>query len=294
MFQGGMFTISGNIPDDLYQKINRVSYAFYKALTKTVEKNNYNRSVMRLLKPVNTVVLLENSFIHFVFTNKSVGGALRIVHNDFRGKTNIDLNTAIEIVKRDLGFEEPFGFSITSGILNSKQEDYDEIILPYVNEYINNEANHLEKLSKQVRINPLFQGRDFYINDKLCFVLMPFHEKKVQEIYEDHIKPTVEKIGLTCKRADDMYGPNPIIEDIWKSINESKFLIADVTGRNPNVFYEIGVAHTIGKNVIIISQDINDIPFDLRHLRCIIYDNTPRGAKTLSEQIELSAKTLLK
>ena len=48
-----------------------------------------------------------------------------------------------------------------------------------------------------------------------------------------------------------------IIEDIWKSINEAKFLIADVTGRNPNVFYEIVVAHTIGKSVIIISQDIN-------------------------------------
>jgi hypothetical protein len=166
--------------------------------------------------------------------------------------------------------------------------------LPYVNEYITSEAKHLEKLAKQVRINPLFQGRDFYVNDTLCFVLMPFHEKKVQEIYEDHIKPSVEKMGLTCKRADDIYGTNPIIEDIWKSINEAKFLIADVTGRNPNVFYEIGVAHTIGKSVIIISQDINDIPFDLRHLRCIIYDNTPRGAKTLSEQLELSAKTLLK
>src|SRR5690349_1406079 len=106
MFQGGMFATSGNIPDGIYAKINQLSYAFHKALTKMVEKNNYNRSVFRLLKPVNTAVLLDNNFIHFVCTNKSVGGALRIVHNDIRKQANINLPTAIEIVKRDLGFED--------------------------------------------------------------------------------------------------------------------------------------------------------------------------------------------
>jgi len=65
----------------------------------------------------------------------------------------------------------------------------------------------------------------------------------------------------------------------------SEFILADVTGKNPNVMYEIGMAHTIGKPVIIITQQIDDVPFDLRHYRCIVYEYTPRGCKDLERKI---------
>lgn len=293
MFQpSGMFSVSGNLDNDTYSKINEISYAFHKVLLQIIQKNNYDRTVFRLLKPVNTLILLDNHFIHFVCTNKSVGGALSIVHSNIKDKADINNETAIEISKREVGFEDPFGFSITNKLIYTKKEELEELVVPFVKEYINAEENRLEKLARIVKINPIFQGRDFYINEKTCFVLMPFNENKVQEIYEDFVKKTVVELGYTCNRADDIYGTTSIIEDIWKSINEAKFLIADVTGRNPNVFYEIGVAHTIGKNVLIISQDLNDIPFDLRHLRCIIYDNTPRGSQTLAEQLKLSIQKI--
>lgn len=146
----------------------------------------------------------------------------------------------------------------------------------------------LEELGEDAPLglhNPIFRGKSFKVDQKLSFVLMPFAED-FRPIYNEIIKPVVEKFGLKCIRADDLYGSKAIIEDIWKLVNEAKIIIADVTGKNPNVFYEIGLAHAIGKEVIIISQTIEDIPFDLRHLRCFIYKDSVAGFRKLESQLQ--------
>jgi hypothetical protein len=84
-----------------------------------------------------------------------------------------------------------------------------------------------------------------------------------------------------------------VIEDIWVAINSAKVIIADCTGRNPNVFYELGMAHTIGKEVVLITQDIDDIPFDVRHIRFIVYEYTPRGMKEFEVQLKKTLRYIL-
>jgi len=120
---------------------------------------------------------------------------------------------------------------------------------------------------------------------------MPFAEK-FEAIYSEIIKPVVEQFGLTCVRADNLYDSKPIMEDIWKFLNKARIVIADVTGKNPNVFYEIGLAHAIGKEVIIISQSTDDIPFDLRHLRTFIYQDSVAGFRKLEHQLTQSLSTI--
>ncbi len=108
------------------------------------------------------------------------------------------------------------------------------------------------------------------------FMIMPFAEG-FQPIYEDHVKSVVEGLGHTIRRGDDFFGKTSIMTDIWSAINNTKLVIAECTGRNPNVFYEMGIAHSLDKAVIMITQSIDDIPFDIRHLRVIQYKYNPRG-----------------
>ena len=77
-----------------------------------------------------------------------------------------------------------------------------------------------------------------------------------------------------------MHGEN-IVEDIWKALLTSQYVVADVTGKNSNVYYELGIAHTLGKKVILLTQEISDIPFDTRHLRHIVYSNDLSGHQTI-------------
>jgi len=76
-----------------------------------------------------------------------------------------------------------------------------------------------------------------------------------------------------------------MISDLWNAIWSAKVIIADCTGRNGNVFYEIGVAHTIGRAVILTAQTKNDIPFDLGHVRHIQYEYNPRGMKDFEQRL---------
>lgn len=110
------------------------------------------------------------------------------------------------------------------------------------------------------------------------FVLMPFTEE-LRPVYEDHIKNAISKAGLEVGRADDFFRSRSIMSDVWSAINAARVIIADCTKRNPNVFYEIGLAHAVGKETILISQSVDDVPFDLQHLRFIVYEYTPRGMK---------------
>jgi len=121
------------------------------------------------------------------------------------------------------------------------------------------------------------------------FVLMPFNDE-LRPLYEDHIKRPVLELNLSIKRADDFVGPGPIMKDVWSAIHAAQVIVADCTGRSANVFYEIGLAHAVGRHTILISRSIDDIPFDLRHLRIIVYEYTPRGMQTFENTLIATIK----
>ena len=95
-------------------------------------------------------------------------------------------------------------------------------------------------------------------------------------------------------RADDIRGTTLITRDIWEKINRARFLIADLSGQNPNVFYEVGLAHALGKDVLLLTQTMTDVPFDLKALRCIVYNYTPRGMKEMEASLKATITALMK
>lgn len=117
------------------------------------------------------------------------------------------------------------------------------------------------------------------------FVMMPF-ASELRPVYDDHIRAVAARLSITTTRADDFFAANSIISDVWDAINHAQVLIADCTKRNPNVFYELGIAHTLGKPVILIAQSKDDIPFDVQHIRTILYDFTPRGMREFETALE--------
>ncbi|OPY98901.1 hypothetical protein A5906_30545 [Bradyrhizobium sacchari] len=119
-----------------------------------------------------------------------------------------------------------------------------------------------------------------------CFVLMPFGSP-VGEYYSQIYEPAIRKAGLRPVRADaDIFGTGKIIDQIWNGINSAKVLIAELTSRNPNVFYELGLAHALDKPVVLISSNEGDVPFDLKHIRVIYYNvSDPFWGEKLIEKV---------
>jgi hypothetical protein len=119
---------------------------------------------------------------------------------------------------------------------------------------------------------------------------MPF-DKSFNEVYAT-ISTTLRGnvLNFTCTRADEIFGGGHIIEDILWNIGKAEIIIADLTGRNANVFYELGITHMIKdvEKVLILAQDINDIPFDLKHYRCLQYERSQAGLEKLKDDLEIT------
>ena len=105
-----------------------------------------------------------------------------------------------------------------------------------------------------------------------CFVLMPF-TSDFDDIYALGIKDSCKELDVYCERVDEQIFKETILERIYNQISKADLIIADMTGRNPNVFYEVGYAHALNKPTILLTQNADDIPFDLKHFPHIIYNN---------------------
>ncbi len=129
------------------------------------------------------------------------------------------------------------------------------------------------------------------IEQSLVSVMMPF-DSAFAAVYAG-IKLAAENVGLRSRRADDIWENPAIIQDVVSLIDRARVVICDCTGRNPNVFYEAGIAHTLGREVILITQSEQDIPFDLRHLRYIKYLPNTEGIASLASSLQGRLHTIL-
>ena len=101
--------------------------------------------------------------------------------------------------------------------------------------------------------------------------MMPF-AAPIGDYFSSVYEPAIKQAGLKPVRADDdIFGTGKIIDQIWQGINRAKVLVAELTSRNPNVFYELGLAHALNKPVVLVSRSEADVPFDLQHIRVIYY-----------------------
>jgi hypothetical protein len=118
----------------------------------------------------------------------------------------------------------------------------------------------------------LYDSVQLDITKPLCFVVMPF-ASELDYVYRT-IQETVEKAGLRCVRGDERTISRPIIDDIRADIATADLVVVDFTGKNPNVYYEAGLADAWKKKWIVIAQSTDDLAFDVRHVRTILYANT--------------------
>ncbi|MBX9791111.1 MAG: DUF1080 domain-containing protein [Pirellulales bacterium] len=120
-----------------------------------------------------------------------------------------------------------------------------------------------------------------------AFVIMPFKEP-FDSLYRDVIKPVADAADdVEVLRADDIKGPGLILDDIRRQIDESHLVVAEISEWNPNVFYELGHAHAIGKPTILLVRDdyLPKLPFDVRGYRAIVYKDSIAGKKDVESEL---------
>ena len=130
------------------------------------------------------------------------------------------------------------------------------------------------------------------MSNKKAFVLMPFAEE-LSDVYKYLISDGLTTAGYEAKRADDILSQNNILGDIVEGIATSDLIVADLTGSNPNVYYELGIAHALNKKVILLTQEIDELPFDLRSYRVVAYSvHFAKMNQAKEELVELASEAI--
>lgn len=127
------------------------------------------------------------------------------------------------------------------------------------------------------------------------FMVMPFSDEVANQNYEHSIRPICDTFNLELRRADEIFSTSPIYDDIVKEIQEASIIIVDITNKNPNVFYELGMAHTLkqGRTIMVTQDGFKDMPFDIAHFRIIPYENTIAGKVKFEKQLSSTLTNLL-
>jgi len=200
---------------------------------------------------------------------------------------------------RSLDFGDPdyegHVLSVLSDMVNKDPRNLEEIKkyiaskygVPEVSTFIS--TAHKEVPKRLISFSPqVFSIPDKPQNERLVAVMLPF--KQVRAFTA--IKNVCDQQKLDCMKADDIWENATFIQDIFDLIFTARVIVADFTGKNPNVFYEVGVAHTLGKTVIPITQSIEHVPSDLGHHRALVYLPNDQGYIDLEKELSKRLKTL--
>lgn len=124
---------------------------------------------------------------------------------------------------------------------------------------------------------------DTVVDDNLVFVLTPFHPNHRDEF--DVIANVCRDLGLRVQRGDEEFVSGDIFPHILRQITKARLIVANVDGRNPNVFYELGIAHALGKPTILVSRTPNDVPFDIKTKRIVLYSSMLELKERLRDEL---------
>ncbi len=264
-----------------------IKYGFLsRPASKQVEVTDLGRKVLRPTSSEDTSQGYQQAVLN--------APVISDVYKHYRGENLPDkeffdnkLEDTFSIPKDKLSeFKDIFLSSLTAAFLIEEHNGRTRILdSASAGETEEESSDYIQKLSTGVSVK----------SGDSCFVMMPF-AAPIGDYYASVYKPAIEKAKLIPVRADnEIFGAGKIMDQVWSGINAAKVLVAEMTTKNPNVFYELGIAHAMKKPVVLVSSNEDDVPFDLKHIRVIYYDkNDPFWGQKLLNKVAENIVSALK
>lgn len=206
---------------------------------------------------------------------------------NFESEQSWSNNGYLTYIDNTLSLYEKYLSKFNSNAINQKQ-----IVINKCKMHQKITEEILKRRTKMI-VEPVFGNIDYSIIPKSIFLIMPFRESWSNDTF-DVIQDIAHMAKCSLIRGDDLFEPAVIVDDIWREINRAEIVIADITIHNANVFYEIGIAHTLGKRVILIRQDDGqEAPFDINLWRYYDYNLSPINVKKFKEKMVLLINKIL-
>jgi len=281
-------TKSGTMPEDLQEKVDVLLDEFVASVNILTEERHLQKGIARSQLPSSMIAILdkENLYILGQFRTETRFSSYLHTPEFVWPKQKISSSAQWEF-----GFEDPYIVKFPATLLDQELQQRQKTLYEIAAQHIDSEFNRFVGLLNLLRSRPIFGPAPPAIESRTAFLLLPSDES-LNKNHEAIIR-ALEFNEMTARTSDDIINGKAVVREMWVAINQSRVVVADITGPDPGVMYGLGVAHTVGKETILIypqgSKYLTDIPKTLR----IEYDFSDKSRIEIETELREILKDML-
>ena len=279
---------SGDMEAELSAKVDKLIDEFMAIVNATTEDRHLQRGIARSQLPCSMVAILDKN-------NLSILGQLRLENRItsyfYRQDLALTSKGAANIAHWEFGFPDAFIIQIPAYLIEQSTPDRHAALQKVAYEHIDSEFLRLEEMLGLMRTRPIFGKASETIGARALLMLLPQdedlrgNEQVILNASQANKMPIVEAEDIRCGKS--------AVRDMWYSLNQSAVIIADLTGPDGGVMYGLGIAHTLGKETILIHPQGSKYLTDIPRTHRIEYEDNDAGRAELEVQLSRMLGTIL-
>jgi hypothetical protein len=271
---------SGDMPEDLQAKVDDLLEEFMAIVDSSVEERHLQKGIARSQLPSSMVALLDKESLFILAQFRPQTSISQYLHNPSIAFT---LEKARTNAQWEFGFEDPFVIQFPARLLDQSPAQRRVALEKIANDHIESEFLRFISLLGLMRTRPIFGSVPAPVDSQTALLLLP--AEGVGGVKHQIITRVAEGLGWQCELPKDIRTGKAAVRELWMSINQSLVTIADLTGADPAVMYALGIAHTVGRETILIRPKGSKILADIPRTRGIEYEEGEEGRKRLEEEL---------
>jgi len=279
---------SGEMESELSAKVDKLIDELMAIVDATTEERHLQRGIARSQLPCSMVAILDKKSLSILAMFRLEN---RIASYFYRPDIALTPQQAANSAQWEFGFEDAFIIQLPANLIEQSTQERHAALRKAASEHIDSEYLRLEKMLSLMRTRPIFGQAAKQVGARTLFLLLPQganlrgNEKAILNASRANDLPIVEAEDIRCGKS--------AVREMWHSLNHAAVIIADLTGPDGGVMYGLGIAHTLGKETILIhpqgSKYLTDIPRTYR----IEYEDNDAGRTKLEEQLSRMLGTML-
>ena len=281
MMHDGTRTRGGTMPSDLQEKVDKLLDEFKAEVDAISQDRHLQRGIARSQLPCSMIAVIDRATLFIVAQFRSEG---RLSTYFYTPDSSFEPRKVINSAMWEFGFEDPFLIQFPAELLDRDSADRKEALSKIASEHIDSEFLRFEGLLNLLTTRPIFGSAPHAFGQGSVLVLSS--PEGSSKLVEEAISKASESAGLVPNFAVDIREGKQAVRELWLSINESRVIIADLAGPDPGVMYALGIAHTVGRDTVLIhpqgSRYLMNIP------RTYSLEYSPDSPEQEKLQVELS------
>jgi hypothetical protein len=273
---------------ELQAKVDKILGEFMSAVDAITEGRHLQKGIARSQLPNSMAAILDRENLSILAQFRS--GDLSAIYL-YNPNIAITPQKAKVSAQWEFGFEDPFIIQIPSKLLDKNTDERRPVLEKIAEEHIDSEFQRFSGLLSLLRTRPIFGPAPVGLDSRSAFVLLPAAER-LNKNYEA-IEKAAEENRVTLRRALDIREGRAAVRDLWESINGSRVIIADLTGPDPGVMYALGIAHTVGKETVLICPRGSKYLVDIPRTQKIEYRKSEGGREKLGRDLSEMLRSMM-